>query len=92
MTKKRFGFEMDKNCYKCIADRVEKKLYTDKKQVINELIRYMESNFPDFKNNRYLYLLDRNKKIVAELYRLREKQDLLEKELEENTKKMSGKR
>ena len=37
-------------------------------------------------------LVDRNKKIVAELYRLREKQDLLEKELEENTKKMSGKR
>ena len=41
----------------------------DKKQVINELIKYMESNFPDFKNNRYLYLLDRNKKIVYNLVR-----------------------
>ena len=34
---KRFGFEMDKKCYKCIVDRAEKKLYTDKKQVVKLL-------------------------------------------------------
>lgn len=34
---KRFGFEMDGNCYKCIADTIDKKLYTDKKQIIDLL-------------------------------------------------------
>ena len=34
---KRFGFEMDKNCYKCIVDIRDKKLYTDKKQVVGLL-------------------------------------------------------
>ena len=37
MSEKRFGFEMDKNCYKCIVDIRDKKLYTDKKQVVDLL-------------------------------------------------------
>ena len=44
MTEKRFGFEMDKNCYKCIADVIDKKLYTDKKQVVDLLNSLSEDN------------------------------------------------
>ena len=44
MTEKRFGFEMDKNCYKCIADVIDKKLYTDKKQVVDLLNQLNEEN------------------------------------------------
>ena len=44
MTEKRFGFEMDKNCYKCIADIRDKKLYTDKKQVVDLLNKIADEN------------------------------------------------
>jgi len=41
---KRFGFEMDKNCYKCIVDIRDKKLYTDKKQVVGLLNQLNDEN------------------------------------------------
>lgn len=44
MTEKRYGFEMDKNCYKCIVDTVDEKLYTDKKQVVDLLNELAEEN------------------------------------------------
>ena len=41
---KRYGFEMDKNCYKCIVDVIDKKLYTDKKQVVDLLNSLNDEN------------------------------------------------
>lgn len=41
---KRFGFEMDSNCYKCVADTIDKKLYTDKKQIIDLLNTLYDEN------------------------------------------------
>jgi glycosyltransferase involved in cell wall biosynthesis len=38
-----------------------------KKEVIKTLKGYVETNFPSFKNNKYLYSLDRNKKIIYNL-------------------------
>ena len=39
----------------------------NRKAIINKLINYMNENFKDFKQNKYLYLLDRNKKIIYNL-------------------------
>ena len=38
-----------------------------KKEIIDKLTKYMDVNFKEFKNNKYLYLLDRNKKIIYNL-------------------------
>jgi len=38
-----------------------------KKEIINKLILYMDNNFNGYKKNKYLYLLDRNKKIIYNL-------------------------
>ena len=44
MTKKRYGLEMDKNCYNCIVDIIDKKLYTDKKQIVDLLNELNDEN------------------------------------------------
>ena len=44
MTEKRYGLEMDKNCYKCIVDTVDGKIYTDKKQVVDLLNELNDEN------------------------------------------------
>ena len=44
---------------------------TNKKETINKLIAYMHTNFKDYKHNKYLYLLDHNKKIIYHLINLR---------------------
>lgn len=38
-----------------------------KKEIINELTKYMNQKFPNFKSNKYLPMLDRNKKIIYNL-------------------------
>ena len=38
---------------------------------INKLIEYMNNNFSDFKNNEYLYLMSRNRKIIYHLINMR---------------------
>lgn len=38
-----------------------------KKEIINKLIKYMNEKFPNYKNNKYLYLLNRNKRIIYNL-------------------------
>lgn len=43
-----------------------------KKEVINKLRRYVIDNFSQYNNNKYLKLLDRNKKIVYNLIRLKQ--------------------
>lgn len=39
----------------------------NKKEIINELLNYMNKNFPNYKKNKYIYTLERNKKIVYHL-------------------------
>ncbi len=39
----------------------------EQKMIINKLITYMNKHFSNYKNNKYLYLLDRNKKIIYKL-------------------------
>lgn len=43
----------------------------DKKEVINKILEYINENFPNFKSNKYLYLLDRNRKIIYNLINLK---------------------
>ena len=38
-----------------------------KKEVINQFIQYMNDNFQDYKNNKYLNYLTRNRKIIYQL-------------------------
>ena len=42
-----------------------------KKEVIDKLLEYMNSNFKDFKNNKYIKTLSRNRKIIYYLIKLR---------------------
>ena len=42
-----------------------------KKKYINKLINYVEKNYPNYKDNEYLYLLSRNRKIVYKLIRMK---------------------
>lgn len=44
----------------------------DKKEIINELRNYVINKFPKYYENKYLKLLDRNKKIVYNLVRLKQ--------------------
>ena len=44
----------------------------NKKYIINELRNYVVSKFPNYYKNKYLKLLDRNKKIVYNLVRLKQ--------------------
>lgn len=41
--------------------------WKDKKKIINKLKKYMYNNFLEFKNNKYLIYLDKNKKIIYNL-------------------------
>ena len=41
-------------------------------EVINKLINYVKTNFPNYKKNEYLYTLSRNRKIVYTLINLRQ--------------------
>lgn len=43
-----------------------------KKDTIKELIAYVKDNFPNYKKNKYLYLLTRNRRIVYNLVNLRQ--------------------
>ena len=36
-------------------------------EVIDKLIDYMNNNFPDFRNNKYIETLSRNRKIIYNL-------------------------
>ena len=45
---------------------------TKKKEVINKLLSYMDSNFKEYKNNKYLYLLPRNRKMVFKLLKMKQ--------------------
>lgn len=38
-----------------------------KREVINKLINYVKTNFPDYKKNEYLHTLSRNRKLVYKL-------------------------
>lgn len=38
--------------------------YLNKNKIIKQLINYVNDNFPDYRKNKYLYLLGRNKKII----------------------------
>lgn len=42
-----------------------------KSETINELICYMNKNFPDYKNNEYINTLSRNRKIIYKLINLK---------------------
>ena len=42
-----------------------------KKDVIDKLLSYMNKNFKDFRKNKYLYLLPRNRKIVYNLLKIK---------------------
>ena len=46
---------------------INAKSTSNKNEIINKLITYMNDNFSNFNNNKYLYLLDRNKKIIYNL-------------------------
>ena len=46
---------------------INAKKVTNRKAIIDKLITYMNDNFKDYRNNKYLYLLDRNKKIIYNL-------------------------
>ena len=50
---------------------INAKNVTNKKVIIDKLITYMHTNFKDYKHNKYLYLLDQNKKIIYHLINLR---------------------
>jgi len=52
-----------------INAKVDNKL---KKDAINKMINYMNNNFKDFKHNKYLNLLPRNRKIVYHLVSLKQ--------------------
>ena len=43
-----------------------------KKDTIKELIAYVKDIFPNYKKNKYLYLLTRNRRIVYNLVNLRQ--------------------
>lgn len=43
-----------------------------KKETISEIISYMDSNFRNYRKNRYLYLMPINKKIVFKLLEMRQ--------------------
>lgn len=44
----------------------------DKKiEIINKLVKYINDNFSNYKSNKYLYLLSRNRKIVYHLINMR---------------------
>ena len=43
-----------------------------KREVINKLINYMEEKFPDFKENKYINTLSRNRKIIYNLITLKQ--------------------
>ena len=42
-----------------------------KKETVNELICYMNKNFPNYKNNKYINTLSRNRKIIYKLINLK---------------------
>ena len=42
-----------------------------KKEKVNELICYMNKNFPNYKNNKYINTLSRNRKIIYKLINLK---------------------
>lgn len=42
-----------------------------KKEIINTLMQYMNNNFSKYNQNKYLYLLDKNKKIIYNLLRVK---------------------
>ena len=44
----------------------------DKKDIINKLHKYMNDNFLNYNKNKYLYLLDKNKKIIYNLLRVKQ--------------------
>ena len=44
----------------------------DKKRIINELRNYVIDKFPRYYDNKYLKLLDRNKKIVYNLIKIKQ--------------------
>lgn len=46
---------------------INAKNVTNKKIIIDKLIKYMNDNFKDYRHNKYLYLLDRNKRIIYNL-------------------------
>ena len=43
----------------------------EKKEYINKLVNYVKDNYPNYKNNKYLYLLSGNRKIIYKLINLR---------------------
>lgn len=45
---------------------------TKKKETINKLLSYMDSNFKDYKKNKYLYLLPRNRKVIFKLLNMKQ--------------------
>lgn len=45
---------------------------TKKKEAINKLLLYMNNNFKEYRNNKYLYLLPKNRKIVYKLIKCKQ--------------------
>ena len=41
--------------------------YKDKIEIINKFKNYINSNFPNFKQNKYLYLLPKRRKLIYNL-------------------------
>ena len=87
MTEKRYSFEMDKNCYKCIVDIIDKKLYTDKKQILdllnelndkNELFRQSREEYRKLS----LHFERRNNELISDKAFLEKENEQLKKENE----------
>ena len=77
---------------KCLKKRQDEEFTIAPSEPKNERISKRVGHIVDYQKQieEQQRLLDRNKKIVAELCRLREKKNRLEKELEENTAKMAS--
>lgn len=45
--------------------------YKDKITIINKFRKYINSNFSNFKNNKYLYLLPKKRKLIYNLINLK---------------------
>ena len=43
-----------------------------KKDTINKLINYVDTNFANYKKNKYLYLLSRNRRIIYNLIKFKQ--------------------
>ena len=46
--------------------------YKNKKEIINQLINYIKENFPNYKNNKYIKTLPKNRKIIYNLINVKQ--------------------